>query len=383
MKPGPTSPHFPWRSGNRFELLINGDAFFPAMLVAIALAERSVCLEMYLMESGRIADDFIRRLVAAAGRGAEVRLLLDDFGALGLSKRDRTRLQAAGVGLAFYNPLRVFKAGRNLFRTHRKLLLVDDTLAFVGGAGITDQFAGEGAWRETMVQIRGPVVADWRQLFEHNWAYWMESTPPPPPPLPAALAQGQRGRVACNKGESHGEIKRDFLHRLRQARRRLWLATAYFVPSRKVRRGLRRAARRGMDVRLLLPGPLTDHPAVRYASHRYYARLLRHGVRIFEYQASFMHTKVTLVDQWVSIGSSNLDRWNLRWNLEANQEIDDPRFADKVGEMLDADLERCREITYEQWRRRSRLQRTKEWFWGKLELRLARLHLHDRREPPP
>ncbi len=383
MNPPRINRGFPWRAGNRFDLLINGDTFFPAMLKAIDGAERRIQLEMYLMASGAVADRFIKHMTAAASRGVKVQLLLDAFGAMGLDARDRERLLKADVQLAYYNPLHLRKLEKNLFRTHRKLLLVDDVVTFVGGAGITDAFIGPRAWRETMVEVKGPVVADWAILFRHNWAYWTQTETPPTPPTPPRFDDGLPGRVACNKGEAHGEIKRDFILRLRRARRLAWTSSAYFVPSRKVRRELRRAARRGVDVRLLLPGPITDHPAVRYASHRYYARLLRHGVRIFEYQGRFMHTKVALVDDWVSIGSSNLDRWNLRWNLEANQEVDAAIFAHKVEAMLRHDLDHSLEIAYDQWRQRSPLQRLKERFWGKFDLRLARLSTRGYQQPPP
>jgi len=371
MTPPRLNRGFPWRTGNRFDLLINGDAFFPAMLEAIDRSEKSIQLEMYLMASGRVADRFIEHMTAAASRGVEVQLLLDAFGAMGLNAYDRDRLLQADVQLAFYNPLHLRKLEKNLFRTHRKLLLVDDAIAFVGGAGITDHFVGERAWRETMVGIQGPIVADWVEVFNNNWAWWTRTEPLPRPDPPAPFEDGLRGRVACNKGEMHAEIKRAFLNRLGRVKERAWIATAYFVPSLKVRQRLRRAARSGRDVRLLLPGPVTDHPAIRYASQRYYSRLLRHGVRIFEYQRCFMHTKAALVDDWTSIGSSNLDRWNLRWNLEANQEVEAASFAARVASMLEDDFAHSKEITYDEWRERTRLQRLKERFWGNIELRLA------------
>ncbi len=376
---------FPWRNGNDAALLINGENFYPAILDAIATAEHSVRIEMYLVASGEVAGRFIKAWTDAARRGVRIELLFDAFGALGLSSRDRRRLQASGVRLAFYNPLRLNRSPvANLTRTHRKLVLVDDRLVFVGGAGITDDFIGHRAWRETMVQVRGPVVSDWLALFLHNWQHWAKGDGANPLPAPKPFEKGgMRGRVACNRGEKHGEIKRSLLRRLRCARQRVELASAYFVPSRKVRKELRRLAQKGVDVRLLLPGPVTDHPAVRHASHRYYARLLRHGVRIFEYQESFMHTKVILIDDWSSIGSSNLDRWNLHWNLEANQEIDDAGFADKVARMFRDDEHHSREITYEAWRQRSTVQQLKERFWGSIDLWSARWSNRRRITPPP
>jgi cardiolipin synthase len=160
--------------------------------------------------------------------------------------------------------------------------------------------------------------------------------------------------------------------RVRNAEQRVWLATAYFVPSRKLLRALRRAVRQGADVRLLLPGPHTDHPAIRHAGRRFYTRLLRHGVRIFEYQPRFLHTKTLLCDRWVSLGSSNFDRWNLRWNLEANQEVDDQRFADAVAVMFETDFSECIEIDLRRWRRRW-FGRLREQLWGKVDMWLESL----------
>jgi phosphatidylserine/phosphatidylglycerophosphate/cardiolipin synthase-like enzyme len=153
----------------------------------------------------------------------------------------------------------------------------------------------------------------------------------------------------------------------------VWFSTAYFVPSRSVLRALQRAAARGVDVRLLLPGPYTDHPAVRHAGRRFYGRLLRHGVRIHEYQPRFLHAKSVLCDHWVSIGSSNLDRWNLRWNLEANQEVDDAGFAAQVQAMFERDFADSLEIRYPEWHRRGLRERLREHLWGRVDMLLESL----------
>jgi phosphatidylserine/phosphatidylglycerophosphate/cardiolipin synthase-like enzyme len=354
---------FPWRGGNRFELLVDGPAFFPRMLACIAGAARVVRLEFYLFESGAVSDRFIDALTAAAGRGVTVQVLLDDFGALGLSKGDRARLVAAGVELAWYNRLHYSGWLNNLFRNHRKLMLVDGEWAFVGGTGITDAFDPPAAkrppWRETMVAIGGPVVQDWEALFSETWAR-MAGRDLVVATGQAAQGGGARGRVAA----ANAEIKRSVVARARRARTRVWIATAYFVPSWKLLRALRRAAAHGADVRLLLPGPLTDHPAVRHAGRRYYARLLRNRVRIFEYQPRVMHAKIALCDRWVSIGSSNLDRWNLRWNLDANQEVEDSGFAAQVQAMFEADFRESLEWHHVSWERRPWHVRAREYVWG-------------------
>lgn len=367
---------FPWRAGNRVSLLVDAPQFLHPMLAAIAASKHSVWLEIYLFESGRVADRIIEALVAATRRGVRVKALLDDFGAQRLREGDRGQLRAAGVELTFFNPIRYWQFTQNFARDHRKLLIVDQRIVFTGGLGFTDEFDPSGdplcIWRETVVRVEGPVVADWAALFVSEWsrqtARHLETVVSAP-----ALERGVRGRLSVSQGLISQEIKRNLLKRVRAASRTVWIATAYFVPSWRVRRALKRAARRGIDVRLLLSGPHTDHPGVRHAGRRFYGRLLANGVRIFEYQPRVMHQKVFLCDDWVSIGSSNLDRWNLRWNLEANQEIDDPDFAAQVRTMLAADFSDSVECLHEHWRARPWWQRWREWAWGIVDLWLHRL----------
>jgi phosphatidylserine/phosphatidylglycerophosphate/cardiolipin synthase-like enzyme len=375
-KPRPLKFQFSWRSGNRFELLIDGPCFFPRMLAAIEQAQHQVLLEMYLVESGAVTARFIDALADAARRGVAVKLLLDDYGARELETGDRERLRAAGVELVFYNPLRGTKLLGNLFRDHRKLLLVDDRVAFVGGAGLTDEFDPPAnpaaAWRETMLELRGPVLADWQTLFLEVWDRHA-GVPAAQPALAPVAAGASRGRVVSTRGLLRQDIKRSLLARLRGARGRVWLATAYFFPPWRLRRLLRRAARRGIDVRLLLPGPVTDHPAARHAGRYLYHRLLESGVRIFEYQPRFLHQKAVLCDNWVSLGSTNLDRWNLRWNLEANQEVADAVFARTTQEMFERDFRDATEVRLDTWQRRPWYARVLEYAWSVVAMWAERL----------
>ncbi|WJW75236.1 phospholipase D-like domain-containing protein [Thiohalobacter sp. IOR34] len=369
MPSTPSSPSFPWRRGNRFRLLADGDRFFPVMLEAIDSARDSILLEIYLFESGQTAGRFVEALSRAAGRGLQVCLLLDDFGARGLAQADRQRLTEAGVALAFHNPLHYGDLRRNLFRDHRKLLIVDGCLAFTGGFGITDEFdpaSDPRPWRETVVEIRGPVLQDWHRLFARNWQRWDER-PLPALPRPAPDPADMPGRTVISIDMHRAEIKRSLHYHCRHARQHIWIATAYFVPSRKLRQALKRAARRGVDVRLLLPGRYTDHPAVRLAGRRFYSQLLDAGVRIFEYQPRFLHQKVAVCDDWVSIGSSNLDRWNLRWNLEANQEIRHPAFTAEVMRMLEQDVADSEEIRRRPWHQRPWYNRLGERLFGAID----------------
>lgn len=376
---------FPWRSGNRFELLVDGGHFFPAMLTAIKAAQHYVLLEMYLFKSGAIADEFIGALSAAAARGVQIYLLLDDFGARELHGGDRRRLLDAGIRLTFYNPLHYGKLRRNLWRDHRKLLLVDGNVAYTGGAGITDDFSPAVPlhWHDVMIAVRGPCVADWQQSFEQVWNITQghERDAPVVPespgseraaPRPLPPSSHSAGRVTLNE-PIRMEIKRSLLTRLRGAERRIWIASAYFIPSWKIRRALYQAARQGCDVRLLLPGPHTDHPGVRHAGRRYYTKLLAAGVRIFEYQPRFLHAKILLCDTWLSIGSSNIDRWNFSWNLEANQEVEDHGLAEQVAALFEADFTQSREVLAGEWRQRPWYRRILERFWGIIELWLERM----------
>lgn len=382
-------PVFPWRSGNQFELLIDGPAFFPQMLTAIVRAEFQVDLELYLVEAGACAESMVQALVTAAERGVQVRCLFDDYGSLAFPTVLRERLLAAGVYLRWYNRLRWRRGLRNLYRDHRKLLLVDERLAVVGGTGVTDEFwtPGEEAseWHEVMVRMQGPIVTDWQLLFDRQWHANQRRTAWRPPEgfglprLPQVPAKGQGlGRVAYADARQHKDILHALVRALNSGQRRIWLATPYFLPTFSVRRSLRRAAQKGIDVRLLLTGPRTDHPAVRYAGHRYYPRLLRAGVRIFEYQPCFLHLKMVLVDDWVSIGSCNFDHWNLRFNLEANVEAIDPQLTADVVASFERDFALSRQVDLDDWQARPLWRRVKQRIWGWLDRVVV--NLLDRRD---
>lgn len=374
---------FPWRKGNRYELLINGEHFFSDILASMEQAVDYIFVELYLFESGRVADEFISTLRSAAGRGVRIYVLLDDYGSLGLSEQDRARLQRDPVQLAYYNPLTSRNMWRNLYRIlwhrvgydlhrdHRKLILIDGLVAYVGGLGITDEFYSgeqpERCWRENVVRIEGPVVADWQELFQQVWNRYTLRDNHFEKPMSKVLHEGGHARVVFSDGTADNDIKRQLRKRLTNAERRIWLCTAYFLPSWRFLRRLRRAARNGLDVRLLLPGPRTDHPVVRHAGRRHYYRMLRNGVRIFEYQPRVLHAKSLLCDDWVTLGSNNFDHWGLNWNLEANLEVEDCDFAEQVEQMFEQDFTHSIEITEETWHQRTTYERLAEWFWGRVD----------------
>ncbi len=361
--------HFPERQGNEAVLLVDGENYFPAILQDIAEAKKTVFIELYLVHSGKITDLFIDALTQAAARQVGVFMLLDAFGASKLQQADRQHLSEAGVHLAVYNPFRLSRLRRSLHRTHRKIIVIDNTLAYTGGAGISDLFAPGPEtgqyWHDTMTRIQGPCVNDWTRLFRENWVRWSTID------LPACDTCGARGRDGCgrvvtNQSARRSEIRKSLITHIYRAQRRIWLATPYFVPSRRIRRLLAKAARRGIDTRLLLPGPLTDNPGSRYMARRFYGQLLKGGVRIYEFQPRFLHAKLFLVDDWASVGSSNMDRWGLIWNLDANQEIQQQKFAAQLEECFNRDFQRSESFVYEKWCMRPWHQRLLELLWGRV-----------------
>jgi cardiolipin synthase A/B len=366
---------WPWREGNQFTLFEATDQYFERMIQAIDDARSYVCLEMYLVESGVLANRFIEAFVRATQRGVSVRLVLDGFGSLGLVKADRQRLTDAAVELRIYNIVHLRKRLHNFLRDHRKLMVVDGTVAFVGGVGLTDEFGVAGPngtpWRDLVVEIHGPVVADWQETFLRTWRRaGGELTLPVPTVDP--LPHGARGRVVLGEAWWRSELANAVARRLGSASQRAWIMSAYFVPSRRFRKALRRAARRGVDVRLVVPGPLTDHPIVRQAARRFYGKLLRNGVRIFEYQPRVLHGKMTICDGWVSVGSSNLDRYSFKWNLEGNQEIENEAFAEVAAAVFVQDCQQSLELDPKRWPQRAWMDRLQERFAGWLDRWLDR-----------
>jgi cardiolipin synthase A/B len=368
--------NWPWREGNEFRLLDASEQYFERMIQAIDDAQSSILLEMYLVESGVVAGRFIEAFVRAAQRGVGVRLLLDGFGSLGLSQADRRRLADNGVELRFYNVVQLRKRLHNFLRDHRKLMLVDAKVAFVGGVGLTDEFGVTGPpgwpWRDLVVEIHGPVVSDWQQAFARTWRRSGGELTLSLSPLDKLPGEGARARVVLSEAWYRSELANAVAQRIGTAHKRAWIMSAYFVPSRRFRKALRRAARRGVDVRLVVPGPLTDHPWVRHAARRFYGKLLRNGVRIFEFQPRVLHGKMSICDDWVSVGSSNLDRWSFKWNLEGNQEIDNAPFAEVAAAVFEKDCGQSLELDRKRWPQRAWADRLQERLAGWLDRWLDR-----------
>ena len=359
---------YPWRYNNNFQLLVDGDIYFSSMLDEIKNAQKQILLETYLFESGNTADNFIRELCAAKKRGIDVFVLLDEYGTKGLNDEDKEILSAAGIELLLYNPVSFFHISKSLKRDHRKLLTIDDHTAFIGGAGITDEFTPDVShnyWHDVMLKINGDVVADLIHSFKMIWnthKVYFDIASPVIKKTPQRI--NNKSRIITSSGTEKNEISRTLITHIRACKKRIWLTSPYFISSWKVRRALRSAAKKGIDVRLIFPGPHSDHKWVTYGIQRYYRRLLNAKVKVYEFQPRFSHAKIILCDDWFTMGSSNFDIWNQFLNLDANIEIYDKQSHQQIVNLFKSNFSKSTLIALEQWNTRSLLQHFKEWLSG-------------------
>ena len=357
------------RANNAASLCENGDACFAAMLEAIRGARGSVNLETYIFDHGEVATRFAEALAERARAGVEVRVLVDSWGSsLGPLQ---SLLAAAGARVFEYKPLRVYSIFKVGNRTHRRILTVDGRVGFTGGIGIDDRWKGDARdpreWRDTMVRVEGPVVAELQHIFLEDWLYTAgevlhgDKQFPRIPPAGEKLAQA----VGSSRTDQSSIAKLTFYMAIQAARERIWIENAYFVPDRQIREGLVRAAARGVDVKVIVPGKYIDSPNVRLASRFHYGELLDGGVQIYEYQTTMMHNKVMVVDSiWASIGSINFVNRSMKRNAEVSVTVYDRSFASEVEGMVQRDLARCEVLSKQAWKKRGLLPRLGEiFFW--------------------
>jgi cardiolipin synthase len=354
--------------GNSARLLQNGDRIFPAMLDAIAAARLSINLENYIFDHGTIATQFAAALAERARAGVAVRLLVDGWGSnLGPLKEE---LEAAGAVVRVYKPLKIYAIDAVGHRTHRRILTVDGRVGFCGGVGIDDRWKGDARdpseWRDTMIEMAGPVVVQLQHIFAQDWIHTTgevlngDRQFPVVEPAGSMLAQA----IAASRGDSISMSKLLLYISIQAARRRIWIENAYFAPDRQIRDGLAAAARRGVDVKVIVPGAHTDSPNVRMAAHYHFGDLLAAGVGIYEFRPTMMHNKVMVVDSiWSTVGSINFVNRSMTKNAEANFVVYDRDFAGEVEAMVLADLARCDVLTEAQWKKRGLFTRVGELFF--------------------
>ena len=363
--------------GNRLELLVDGPATHRAMKAAIALARDHVNLETYILEEGGVADEFARLLEKKAGQGVKVSVLYDRVGSLGTPREYFDRLEKAGIRTCAFNPVREVSKVNN--RDHRKILVVDGRVAFTGGVNVsqayvsssrmmrrrheTEEKKAKEGWRDTQVQIEGPVVAQFQRSFLDSWML-QDCGPAPEAKYFPALGPrgGNRARlVQADPHQRESEMYGEILKAIGAAKRRVWLSFGYFVPDPRTKQTLIEAARRGVDVRLMLPG-FSDFWAPVYAGRSHYADLLGAGVRIYEWREALMHAKTAVIDsRWSSVGSTNLDWRSFVHNSEADLIVEDAGFAREMEKRFQLDLEAATPIDPRTWRDRGVTSKVKEW----------------------
>lgn len=355
--------------GNRATLLNNGDTFFPAILEAIRTAKASVNIELYIFAKGRVAERFVEALSAKAREGVEVRVLVDSVG--GRLGKLGAQMKTAGVKFQIYKPARLRSIAKTGDRTHRKIITVDGRIGFTGGLAIDDRWAGDARnpaeWRDTVVRLEGPAVLLLQRLFLEDWLYTTGEFLDGERQFPvAAAADGMKAQVVGSSRTSQLSVaKLHYFMPVQAARNHIWIENAYFLPDADLRVALCAATRRGVDVRIVVPGQYIDLKAVRYASRGNYRELLEAGVKVYEFRPTMLHSKVMVVDGvWSSIGSINFTSRSMKKNAEGNVAIYDPAFASQVGSVIEADIARSEEITPEQWRHRSLCQRIRECYFG-------------------
>ena len=357
-------------SNDSYIVRTNGNEAFPAMLEAIGQARERVALETYIFEKGDVGTRFADALQAAAKRGVRVRIVLDSVGSTKMSDDDQHRLEAAGADIRWVNPVVSFQIEEANYRTHRKALIVDGAVAFVGGMGIADQWAHAAKdfpmWRDTMIEMHGPVVDDVEAAFNQNWMV-VGGVVKPEVEAQSASASGPAKSIVVWSAPQSGanELKLLYLLAIAAARNTIDIESPYLIVDESSRWSLDEARKRGVQVRLLVEGDKTDAKAVKYASRAEYESLLEEGIAIAEYQPTMLHTKAMVVDGILSIvGSANFDNRSLELNDELNVAVFDRSLATRLLQDFERDLTNSKRLELNAWRSRPITERGRDWLWS-------------------
>jgi cardiolipin synthase A/B len=358
----------PISPGCRVEPLINGDRIFPALLETIRGAESTLCLETYVYWKGEIASEVAAAVCERARAGVECKILVDALGAAKIENGLLDRMSDAGAVVCRFRPPKPYALRRLTNRTHRRLLIADGRIGMVGGVGIAGEWEGDARnpdeWRDTHLRVTGPVVRGMQGAFAEHWLEATGEVLAGEGYLPELEPEEggvdvQLVRSTAGVGDTNTEAI--YYLAIASARRSLDLCSAYFVPRPAFTEALCAAAERGVEVRIVVPGPHIDKGFVRTAGRAAYAELLEAGVRLFEYGPTMLHAKTMAVDGcWATVGTMNFDNRSFQLHDEVTLGVWDKTFADRMGESFAADLERSEEIERERWNGRSARQRASE-----------------------
>lgn len=374
----------PLYKDNRAELLIDGPETYRYMLAEIGQAQDFIHLETYIFADDDIGQRFANALIARSRDGVAVRIIYDSIGSMGSSEPFFERMQDAGIELIEYNNINPIEGGNPLSintRNHRKLLVVDGRVAFTGGINFSNSYASSASsspptdplvegWRDTHVAVYGPAVHGFEHSFESQWRALGGALDAGDVEMPKAEKAGS-DLIAVLDAEGGDNVEspiyRAYIEAIKVGQERVWITQAYFAPDKSFMDELKNAARRGVDVQVIVPG-VSDHDLVLNASRSRYGDLLEAGVKICENVSSLLHAKTAVIDGiWSTVGSSNLDYRSFLHNDEVNAMIFGTDFADQMEEQFRLDLEDCRMVTLAEWKNRSLLDRLKEFLSWPLE----------------
>jgi cardiolipin synthase len=344
---------------NKIIALPNGSRFFPAMLGAVTNARRSICLETYIYWSGDVGRQFASALAERARAGVKVHVIIDWIGSRNIDHSLLDQMRDAGVEVERYNPFVWYAFTRINHRDHRKMLIVDGRVGFIGGAGLADFWQGDADapdhWRDAMFQLEGPAVAQMQAAFLDNWtktnARVLDGDDYFPDLPPAGDTFAQVFKSSPREGTE--DIRLMYLLCIAAARKHIRLSAAYYVPDDLTTMEFLEAIQRGVQVEIILPGARTDAAIVKHASRGKWGQLLKAGVRIYEYEPTMFHLKSMIVDDvFVSVGSANFGNRSFRLNDEANLNVFSRPFAEEQTCLFEQDKARSHEVTYQEWKHR-------------------------------
>jgi cardiolipin synthase A/B len=358
----------PVSEGNDVELLINGDAIFPAFLEAVRGAERTLDVETYIYWTGDIADEVAAAICERARAGVECNVVLDALGAAKMNRELVRKMKDAGVNVVYFRPPKPYALRRLTNRSHRRLLVADGRIGMTGGVGIADEWTGNAQdpehWRDTHVRVRGPVVRGMQGAFAEHW---LEATGQVLagdgylPELEPVESGGRVQFVRSKAGVGDTNVEALYYLSIASAKRSIDLTAAYFVPRPAFIEALTKTAQTGVRVRILVPGPHIDKRFVRVAGHAAYDELLSAGVEMYEYQPTMLHAKTMVVDgMWSSVGTVNFDNRSFQLHDEVTLCVWDEHFAEELTQSFEKDLERSERIEPERWERRGPVKRAGE-----------------------
>jgi len=354
----------PILEGNKVQVLLNGDQIFPSMLEAIRSAQKSITFETYIYWSETIGKEFAEALMERARAGVKVHVMLDFMGSVKMDLKQIDAMKEAGVMVERYHKPVWWKLARLNNRTHRKLLVIDGKIGYTGGVGIADQWRGNGQdenhWRDTHFRIEGPVVGQIQAVFNDNWLKATGTVLDGPDYFPALSHVGDMPAQMFSSSPTGGSESMHlmYLMTITAARKSIDLSAAYFVPDDLTIRTLMEASRRGVRVRILMPGKFIDSDLVKAASRERWGELLAAGVKLAEYQPTMYHVKGLIVDNLlVSVGSTNFDNRSFSINDEANLNVLDPAFAREQTAIFEDDWKKANPVTKAEFRDRPMWQR--------------------------